>query len=58
MNATKAHQFNRPQRLAIRRAKQLALGALTHPAAPLPDESDDDKRQNRNARKRRRKARR
>ena len=29
-----------------------------HPAAPLPNETDDDKRQNRNARKRQRRARR
>ena len=48
----------RPAYLASRKATRLALGALTHPAAPAPNETEDDKRQNRNARKRQRRARR
>ena len=44
------HNYHRPAYLERRRRVRAALGALTHPAAPGPDESDDDKRQNRNAR--------
>ena len=38
------HNYHRPAYLERRRRVRAALGALTHPAAPGPDESDDDKR--------------
>ena len=48
------HNHRRKAYLAHRRKTRLALGAAIHPAAPLPEETEEDKRQARNARKRQR----